>query len=107
MAFASGLELLPAFQLDLESPSFRRQKQEELERNLAEQRAAGQLKHFERAAELLQQFEACAQSAPQLSAGAVLEQISPADRGAMLQTLLVASARGGARNTCGWWPARI
>jgi hypothetical protein len=42
---------------------------------------------------LLKQFQSIRDSAPQLSPGRVLEQISPADRGAVLQTLLLASAK--------------
>lgn len=93
VAFACGLEVLAPFQLELESPSFERQRVETLQRSLAEQRAAGQIEQFNRAAELLKQFQATRQNSPDLSAGDVLRQMGPADQGMMLQTLLVASAK--------------
>jgi hypothetical protein len=65
-----------------------------MQRALAEQHAAGQLEHVQRAGELLKQFQSIRQTARDLSAGHVLQQISPADRGALLQTLLLASAKG-------------
>jgi len=91
-AFAAGLEFLPPFQLDLESPTLQRQRIQELARARAERQAAGQLQHLQRAAELLEQFQQMRQAAPQLSASAVLERLSPADRGPTLQALLLASA---------------
>ncbi|WP_428939977.1 hypothetical protein [Fontivita pretiosa] len=90
-AFAAGLELLPPYQLDLQSPTLQRQRIQELARAQAEQHAAGQLQHLQRAAELLQQFQQMRQAAPQLSAGALLERLNPADRGPTLQALLLAS----------------
>ena len=91
-AFACGLEMLPPFHLDVESPSFQQQRIEAMTRQLAEQRTAGQVEHFQRAVELLRQFQTMREHAPQLTAGRVLEQISPADRGMMLQSLLMAAA---------------
>jgi hypothetical protein len=93
IAFSCGLEFLPPFEIDLESPTLERGRLEAMQRNLAEQRAAGQLEHFQRAGELLKQFHAIRQSAPQLAPGEVLRQISPNDQGAMLQSLLLASAK--------------
>ena len=94
VAFGCGLEVLPPFNVDLESPSFQQQKLEAMERNLAEQRVAGQVEHFEKAASLLKQFDTLRQAAPGLTPGAVLQQISPSEQGAMLQTLLLAAGKG-------------
>jgi hypothetical protein len=93
VAFACGVEMLPPFEVELESPSFQQQKLEAMERNLAEQRVAGQVEHFEKAAALLKQFDALRQAAPGISPGAALQQISPSEQGAMLQTLLLAGGR--------------
>ena len=94
VAFGCGLEVLPPYNVDLESPSFQQQKLEAMERNLAEQRVAGQVEHFEKAAALLKQFDTLRQAAPDLTPGAVLQQISPSEQGAMLQTLLLAAGKG-------------
>jgi hypothetical protein len=91
LAFNCGLEILSPLEIELQSPSLQQQKLEQLERNLAEQRVAGQVEHFERAASLLKQFDAIRQSSPALAPGAVLQQISPSDQGEMLQTLLLAA----------------
>ena len=95
VAFACGVELLPPFQVETESPSLQAQRLRSMQRAAAEQQAAGQIEHFQRAAELLKQFEALRATAPELSAGQVLAQISAADRAPVLQTLLVASAKAG------------
>lgn len=97
VAFSCGLKLLPPFHLDLESPSFQQQRLEAMQRELAERRTAGQVKHFQRAADLLRQFRQLQQEAPQLTPGMVLRQIGAADQGAMLETLLLASAKEGHR----------
>ena len=93
LAFACGLELLPPFEADIESPSLERQRLEAMQRSLAEQRAAGQAQHFGRAADLLRQFEEMRRTAPQLSPGDILRQINPADQGPLLQTLLLAGGK--------------
>lgn len=93
IAFGCGLELLAPFEAHLQSPSYERQKLEAMQQKLAEQRAAGQIEHVQRAAELLRHFEGLRRSAPELSPGKILEQLSPSDRGSMLQTLLLASAK--------------
>lgn len=97
VAFACGVELLPPFHVDAESPTLQQQRLRSMQRTVAEEQAAGQLEHFQRAAELLKQFQSLRQSAPDLSAGQVLQQISPSDRGPVLQTLLLASAKAGAK----------
>ena len=91
IAFSCGIELLPPFNLDLQSPSFERQRLRSMQQALAEQQTAGQIEHVQRSAELLRQFQQIRSAAPELSPGRVLQQISPADRGAVLQTLLLAS----------------
>ncbi len=93
VAFSCGLEILPPFDLDVQSPSLEHQRIEKMQRTLAEQRAAGQMEHFQRATDLLKQFESIRQAAPQLSPGEVLRQLGPADQGMVLQTLLLAAAK--------------
>jgi hypothetical protein len=94
VAFASGVEMLPPFDLQVESPTLQEQRLRSMQRAIAEQHAAGQLEHVQRAGELLKQFQSIRQTAPDLSAGHILQQINPGDRGALLQTLLLASAKG-------------
>jgi len=93
IAFSCGVETLPPFDLDVQSPSLERQRLDKMQRTLAEQRATGQMEHFQRATELLKQFESIRQAAPQLSPGEVLRQLGPADQGTVLQTLLLAAAK--------------
>jgi hypothetical protein len=101
VAFSAGLEILPPFDVSFESPSFQSQKVEAMERTLAERRVAGQVEHFERASKLLKQFKELREAAPELSPADVLRQISPADQGQMLQTLLLAA--GKAQTTACLW----
>ncbi len=93
LAFSSGLELLHPFNLQIRCPTLEQQRIERVNRALAEERAAGQIEHFQHAAELFKQFQTIQQSAPQLSPGQVLAQIGPADQAMLLQTLLLASAK--------------
>jgi hypothetical protein len=93
VAFACGVEVLAPFEVELQSPSHEQQRLREMQRKLAEQEAAGHVEQLARAGELLKKFQEIRQNAPELSASRVLEQISPTDRGSMLQTLLLASAR--------------
>jgi hypothetical protein len=93
VAFASGVEVLAPFHLDVQSASHEQQRLREMQRALAERHAADQVEHFQRAGELLKRFQELRQSAPELSAGQVLQQVSAGDRGSVLQTLLLASAR--------------
>ncbi|HEX4124318.1 MAG TPA: hypothetical protein VHY37_06285 [Tepidisphaeraceae bacterium] len=95
VAFRSGLELLEPMSADLASPDFHRQQFLSRQAKIAEQRAAEQIGHLHRSAELLREFHVLRESAPQLSPGAALEQLSPADRGSILQSLLKASAAEG------------
>lgn len=93
-AFSSGIDILPPFQLELQSPTLERERLEAVQRRLAERRAAGQLEHVQRTGELLQRFQSLRQSAPELSAGALLERLSASDRSTMLEALLLAAADG-------------
>ena len=95
VAFGCGVELLPPFQIELQSPTYQRQRLRTMQQSLAEQHTAGQMEHAQRAAELLKQFQSIRAAAPELTPGRVLDQIGPGDRGAVLQTLLLAAARQG------------
>jgi hypothetical protein len=91
-AFNSGLIILPPFQLELSSPSLQREQREAIQRLRVEQQAAGRLDHLRHATELLKQFDSIRAAAPSISAGAVLERIAPADRGALLDAILASNA---------------
>jgi hypothetical protein len=91
LEFDSGLKLLPPFDVVVESDSLHRERMEQMQRKVAERRAAGQLEHVQRSADLLKQFQTLQASAPQLSAGAILERLSASDRGDMLEALLAAA----------------
>lgn len=95
VAFGCGVELLPPFQVEVQSPSYQRQRLRTMQQSLAEQQTAGRMEHAQRATELLKQFQSIRAAAPELTPGRVLDQISPADRGAVLQTLLLAAAKQG------------
>lgn len=95
IAFGCGVELLPPFQIEVQSPTYQRQRLRTMQQTLAEQETAGQMEHVSRAAELLKQFQSIRVAAPDLSPGRVLGQISPSDRGAVLQTLLLAASKQG------------
>jgi hypothetical protein len=101
VAFTSGLEVVPPYDVMLESPTHKSQKIEEMERTLVERRVAGQVEHFERASRLLKQFQELRAAAPELSAGDVLKQVGAADQGLMLQTLLLAAGKSQ-QNLCLW-----
>jgi hypothetical protein len=105
VAFACGVEMVPPLLVEAESPTLRQQRLHAVQRSLAEQQAAGHMEHLQRAGDLLKQFQSIRQNAPELSAGQVLQQISPTDRGPVLQTLLLASAKksAGAAGGEGLW----
>src|SRR5688572_8284985 len=92
VAFNCGVELMPPFELSVESPTVQREKLESMQRKLAERRAAGQVEHVQRAAELLKQFQSLRDTTPGLSPGQILDRVNPADRGSMLETLLLATS---------------
>ncbi len=93
VAFNCGIELLAPFEASIESPTLQRQRIDQMQRKLAERRSAGQVEQVQRAAELLKQFQSLRDAAPAgVSPGALLDSLSPADRGSMLETLLMAAA---------------
>ena len=100
-AFSCGLELLAPLDVEVTSPTLQRERLEQMQRTAAERRSADQVGHFARAAELLKQWDALAASAPSVTPGKVLQQLAPADRGAMLDTLMMAS--GGAAHPPALW----
>src|SRR5687768_6388279 len=73
--FATGIDILPPFHLDLHSPTLDRERMEAMQRRLVERRAAGQVEHVQRAADLLKQFQALREAAPQLTPGRLLERV--------------------------------
>jgi hypothetical protein len=89
------VELLPPFHVDVDSPTLQQQRQRSMQRAMAEQTTAAQIEHMQRARELFKQFQEMRQAEPGLSAGQVLQQVNPADRGSVLQRLLLASASAG------------
>ncbi len=93
VAFACGVELLAPFDVELQSLSYQQQRLRAMQQSMLDQRAAGELEQLQRAAHLLREFQELRKAAPELSAGRVLEQVSPADRGSMLRTLLMAGAQ--------------
>jgi hypothetical protein len=95
VAFACGLEVLAPFEAEIDSPTLHRHRIESIERQRAEERVAGQVQHFQRAAELAKQFQALREQMPDLSPGELLEHVSPVDRGSTLQSLLIANAKQG------------
>src|SRR5437764_669519 len=86
----TGVQLRPPLQADFQSATFERQRQRSMQQALMEKEAAGQVEHFQRSAELLKQFQVLRGSAPELSAGRVLQQINPGDQGSLMQALLMA-----------------
>lgn len=93
VAFACGVELLAPFDIEFQSLSYQQQRLRTMQQSMLEQRAAAELEQMQRAAYLLREFQELRKAAPELSAGRVLEQVSPADRGSMLRTLLMAGAQ--------------
>ncbi len=100
-AFSCGLELLAPLDVAVTSPTLQRERLEQMQRTAAERRSADQVGHFARAAELLTQWEGLARSVPSITPGKVLQQLAPGDRGAMLDTLMMAS--GGAAHPPALW----
>jgi hypothetical protein len=92
VAFASGLEVLPPFQLGLSSRSLQRSRLHDVAEARAKEQSTRQLQHMQHAGDVLRQFQALRQSAPDLPAGRLLQQLDPAERGSTLRTLLLASA---------------
>ena len=100
-AFSCGLEVMSPAEVEVTSPTLQRERLEQMQRTAAERRSADQVGHFARAADLLKQWSALAASVPSITPGKVLQQLAPADRGAMLDTLMMASG-GAAHPPCLW-----
>ncbi len=94
VGFMCGLSAAAPLEIELTSPTLQQQRLEQMQRLAAERRSADRVEHFARAAELLKQWESLKTSLPAITPGKLLEQINPADRGAMLDTLLMAGASG-------------
>src|SRR5947209_661662 len=53
VAFSCGVELLAPFSVELMSPSLQQERLEQMQRTVAERKAADRVEHFQRATELL------------------------------------------------------
>ena len=92
VGFSCGIEVLAPFDVELTSPTLQRERLEQMQRIAAERRSADRVGHLARAADLLKQWESLKTTIPSITPGKLLEQINPADRGLMLDTLLMAGA---------------
>jgi len=92
IAFACGLEILPPVRLELDSPTLTQQQIVSMQRTLAEQESAGRVEHFQKAVDLLKQFESQRGGASTAAVARAIDSLGPADRGAMLKTLLLAGS---------------
>ncbi len=63
-----------------------------MQRTAAQRQTADRVEDFQRTADLLKQWESLRSSSPSITPGVLLQQINPADRGPMLEMLLMASA---------------
>ncbi len=91
VAFDCGLEVIPPFDVEVTSPTLQQERIEQMQRTAAERRSADRVGHLARAADLLKQWESLKTSVPSITPGKLIEQLNPADRGAMLDTLLMAT----------------
>jgi hypothetical protein len=96
VAFCCGIEILPPAQVDLDCPTLQRQRFEEMERQAAQRRAADQVNHLRRSAELFGQFEAIRAAAPELSPGQALSRIAGTDQADVFRAAVLASAEKNA-----------
>jgi hypothetical protein len=103
IAFSCGLEILPPFEVEVTSPTLQQERIEQMQRTAAERRSADRVGHLARAADLLKQWEALKASVPSITPGKLLEQLNPADRGAMLDTLLMATGAEGTSQLPDLW----
>jgi len=95
IAFGCGVEVLPPLSVEVSSPSLRRERLEQMQRTAARRQTADRVENFQRTADLLKQWESLRSSSPSITPGKMLEQLNPADRGSMLEMLLMASAGEG------------
>jgi hypothetical protein len=92
IAFGCGVELLPPLTIEVGSPTLRRERLEQMQRTASQRQTADRVETFQRTAELLKQWESLRSSSPTITPGKMLENLNPADRGGMLEMLLMASA---------------
>ena len=92
IAFGCGVEFLPPLAIEVGSPTLRRQRLEQMQRTASQRQTADRVETFQRTAELLKQWESLRSSSPTITPGKMLENLNPADRGGMLEMLLMASA---------------
>jgi hypothetical protein len=97
--FSCGIQILPPFEVEVTSPTLQKERLEQMQRTADQRRSETRAEQFSRAAELLRQWEALKADVPGITPGKLLEQISPADRGQMLDTLLMAGANAQGRST--------
>src|SRR5580692_5493204 len=92
IAFACGVELLPPLTIELNSPTLKRQRLEQMQRAISQRQTADRVEDFQRTTELLKQWDSLRSTSPSIKPGQLLQQLNPADRGSMLEMLLMASA---------------
>ena len=98
-AFSCGLEVLAPFEVEITSPTLQQERLEQMQRIATERRSADRVGHLARSAELLKHWESLKASVPAITPGKLLGQVNPADRGMMLDTLLMAGAAEGGGKT--------
>jgi hypothetical protein len=102
--FSCGIQVLPPFEVEVTSPTLQKERLEQMQRTADLRRSADRAQQFSRAVELLRQWESLKADVPGITPGKLLEQISPADRGQMLDTLLMAGANAqGEQKPAGLW----
>ncbi len=92
IGFACGLDVIAPIRLELDSPTLTQQQLQAMHRTLAEQQAAGRVEHFQKAVDLLQKLESQRGAVATTGVTKAIESLNPADRGAMLKTLLLAGS---------------
>jgi hypothetical protein len=97
VAFACGVEVIPPVQVDLECPTLKREQVESMQRQAAQRRAADQVDHLRRSAELFKQLEAIRGATPGLSPGEALSRMGSADQADVFRAVLAASAQSAPR----------
>jgi hypothetical protein len=99
VAFACGVEIIPPVQVDLDCPTLKREQIEAMERQAVQRRAADQVDHLRKSAELFGQFEAIRAASPGLSPGQVLSRMGAADQADVFRATLASSAQAAERAT--------
>jgi hypothetical protein len=100
LAFGAGLEVVGPFDAGVESSTLQAERLEQMRRTAAERRSADRAGQFSRAADLMKQWESLRATVPGVTPGAMLERLDPADRGAVLETMMMASAQAA---SCDLW----